>query len=121
VVVDELLSRAISGESLAVLIASFVHDRGVDFDTTVDSVALELGRRFLAGEMPYELADDLANQMWAAMMKKSPDFSELTFSDIAFAIYEAFDAGEYCHPPEKDDPVEAFTIPMLRTILGQDM
>ena len=116
--VDELLRRAISGESLTALIVSAVH-RGADFDATVDSVALELGRRFLKGEMLYELADDLANQMWAAMMNKLPDFSEVTFSEIAFAVYEAFDAGEYYHSPDREDPVEIYTVPMLQEILGQ--
>ena len=91
----------------------------MDFDATVDSLALELGRRFLAGEMQYELADELANCEWAAMMSKSPDFSEVTISDTAFAVYEAFDAGEYYHSPEREDPVEAFTIPMLQAILSQ--
>jgi hypothetical protein len=78
-----------------------------------------LGRRFLASEMPYELANDLANQMWAAMMNKLPEFAEVTFSDIAFAIYEAFDAGEYYHSQDREDPVETFTVPLLRKILGQ--
>jgi hypothetical protein len=43
-VVDELLNRATSGECLAILIVSFVQDRGMDFDAIVDSMALELGR-----------------------------------------------------------------------------
>jgi hypothetical protein len=47
--------------------------------------------------MTYELADGLANQMWAAMMNKAPDFSEVTFSETALSIYEAFDAGECYH------------------------
>jgi hypothetical protein len=57
--------------------------------------------------------------MWAAMMNKSPDFSEVTFSETALAIYPAFDAGEYYHLMERKDPVEAFAIPLLRTILAQ--
>jgi hypothetical protein len=46
-VVDELLNRGTSGESLAILIVSFVQDRGMDFDAIVDSMALELGRSSL--------------------------------------------------------------------------
>ncbi len=56
---------------------------------------------------------------WGAMLNKcGENFSELTFSATAFAVNEAFDAGESFPGPPDQDPVDTLTIPMLRAVLG---
>ena len=87
-----------------------------------DAVALETARRFVEGRLPFEDADWIANQLYAAMMEDGADlgFERYSFAPLAFEIFEAFDGGEFSRAGEKGDPVERYTRPALRAILERN-
>lgn len=83
-----------------------------------NALSLAVARRFLTGEMAYEQADDLANVVYAMMVEDAVGHGDgFEFPEPAFAIYEAFDAGEWDRG-DGSDPVEQYTKPTLKEILS---
>ena len=81
-------------------------------------LSLEVARHFLAGEMAYEDADEIANVVYAVMVEDAVAHGDgFAFPEPAFSIYEAFDAGEWDRG-DGADPVERYTRPALREILS---
>ncbi|MCB9879082.1 MAG: hypothetical protein H6835_15915 [Planctomycetes bacterium] len=80
-----------------------------------NEIAVRLARCCLAGELTFEAADAAANALYSWMLD---DCVERGFPEPAFSIFTAFDAGEFVRDPADGDPVERFTRPALRRILG---
>lgn len=82
-------------------------------------LSLAVANLFMAGEMPYDEADGIANTIYAVMMEDALAYgSGFELPEPAFAIYEAFDAGELDRG-DGSDPVEHHTKPVLRRILNE--
>lgn len=83
-----------------------------------NALLLDVARRFLAGDMPYEDADEIANAVYAVMVEDAIAYGDgFVFPEPAFAIFEAFDAGEWDRG-DGSDPVERYTRPALSEILN---
>jgi hypothetical protein len=82
-------------------------------------LSLAVADRFMAGEMPFDDADGIANTIYAVMVEDALAHGDgFELPEPAFAIYEAFDAGEWDRG-DGSDPVEHHTKPALTMILNE--
>lgn len=102
--------------------------------TTCGTVIEELSKRLAVGfherRMSFDHCDVLMNCLWSAHffnhnclgpesqhMRAELDWS---VTEITWAIFEAFDAGEWHHDPEmRDDPVQEQTVPLVAAIVSK--
>lgn len=77
--------------------------------------ALAVARGYRDGQLTYEVADAIMNDLWPIFLDRSSDVVS-PFWDV----FEAFDAGEYHRCPDRsDDPVVAYTDPMIAELLAR--
>lgn len=73
-----------------------------------ESVAKEVAQRYLRGALDFDIADCAINALSAWMPLEN-------FSECCWAIYRAFDEGEYLHPGQDVGTNEdLFTRPLLK-------
>ena len=97
---------------------AYCAEQGISADDFYNRISLHLARSFVDGLMSFEAADLAMNHIWTFMMDDAVEFGDgFTLAEPAYAIYDAFDAGEYSHGDGRD-PVEAFTRPALERILS---
>lgn len=99
---------------------SYCATTGTDIRVASDSLALHFARCFLRGTLEFDECDLARNSLFHVMT--SEPYFELTggsIPDDAFAVYLAFDEGEYVHPGDQPDDVPAikYTISLLRAVL----
>lgn len=68
---------------------------GLQFDECCNQVALRVARQFDSGDLSYNDGDAAMNVVWAGIVDTLEDSP---MPEPAFAIYEAFDAGEPVAP-----------------------
>lgn len=84
-----------------------------------NALMLSIARRFLDGAMSFDEADGIANTIYALMVEEALGHGDgYTFPEPAYAIYLAFDDGEW-NRGDGIDPVERYTRVGLRRILGE--
>ena len=84
----------------------------------VNDLSVRVAERFIEGGLRFEDADGLANSWFLDVTRSMAD--GLAAPEPAWAIYLAFDRGEYRLPSEAAaDPVEKYTIPLLREVLAE--
>lgn len=83
-----------------------------------DAIGIEIAERFLDGRMSFWDADGVANCLYDAMLADGIEygFEEYSFAEVAFRVFEAFDAGEWHRKGEAGDPAELYTRPLLQRI-----
>jgi hypothetical protein len=113
--VESIIRAAVAGENIAPLIDEYQHSSGASLSETADRLMVAIAERFLDGRLSYSDADQAVNRWWALMcdpelLKSAP------IPELAYAIFGAFDEGEYDHG-DGFDPVEHYTIPLLRAAL----
>ncbi|MDJ0771746.1 MAG: hypothetical protein QNJ12_23370 [Ilumatobacter sp.] len=107
------------GAEFAPVFDRFRTEHGLDLAEACDAIAVAAGRRFLAGELAYDVADALLNAVWVRITDAMVDEGDgFRFPELAYAVYDAFDAGEYDHG-DGLDPVAAHTVPLLREALAE--
>ena len=79
-------------------------------------LALVIARDFEKGAMSFELADSAINSIWAMIVDDLSRHPKFAFPELAYAIYEAFDAGEW-NRGDGRDPVVVYTRPAIGRIL----
>lgn len=74
---------------------------------------------FSEGKLSYEFCDSAMNYLWGFITTPPVFGADKDIPEPAFAIFQAFDAGEYQHPSDSSevDPVEKYTRPMITEIL----
>lgn len=89
----------------------------VDRRDLLNQVALAVARRFTSNSRDFEFCDEVMNGLIGAIVDLSVDAQ---MPEPAFSIYQAFDAGEYCHrgDPREVCPWEKYTRPELEQILA---
>jgi len=80
--------------------------------------AIYFAKAFMAEEIDFDCADGALNDLFSIMITHSHKTDEDFVDSIAFAIYDAFDAGEYS-PLKDEDPVKTRTIPQLQYIFEE--
>jgi hypothetical protein len=106
---DNLILAAIQGKLDNAAFSQYVRYHNIPLAEVFNAFALTIARRFLANTLSFEDADAAMNSLWQCMLPQTPE--------PAYAIFEAFDAGEFEHQPGVD-PVDSITRPALRHILG---
>ena len=80
-----------------------------------DEIALHLARGFYNSELTFAFCDAVMNGIHGIITNADEERPERFWE-----IYLAFDEGEYYHGNNRqEDPVEAYTRPMIARILGQ--
>ena len=99
----------------------FCRGEGMSLHAFCDAFATHVATAYLVGEIDFDYGDEAMNSLFG-MMASEPFFKETqsTIPKMAYAIYEAFDAGEYFHPgdAQNDDPEEKYTRPRLKQLLA---
>jgi len=103
--VDAIVTDLVNGEPVADSIRQHAEE--------TKSPIADVAHAFLDERLTYSEADAAANQLW--MFMQSAD----AIPDLAYAVFDAFDQGEYHHAPG-DDPIVVYTLPKLRAALGHD-
>lgn len=82
----------------------------------LDIIAVSIGKRFLDGTLAYEDGDEIMNTVWSFALRRDE------IPKTMYAIYEAFDAGEYFRESDSEDvdPVEKYTRPALSKLLSSN-
>ena len=79
-----------------------------------DELAIRLARGFNTSELSFEFCDAVLNGIHDIITNADEERPELFWK-----IYLAFDEGEYYHDSNRqEDPVEAYTRPMIAEILN---
>jgi len=102
--------RHIGDRAVLELLQEYMQTSGDSLDAALDSVSVEVGQLFVSGGIKYEDADWVMNALWIVMTQQR------TIPDLAYAVFNAFDQGEFDHG-DGIDPVETYTIPLLHAAI----
>jgi hypothetical protein len=93
--------------------SQFCESSNLEMRDALDAISIDVGRRFLSGALTYEQGDEIMNMVWGYALKRD------TIPKTMYAIYEAFDRGEYLGPKDRKetDPVMRYTRPALQRLL----
>ncbi|MEP5764108.1 MAG: hypothetical protein ABJ308_05925 [Halieaceae bacterium] len=85
-------------------IAAYCRAEGITVDECYNHISLHVAQRFDEGSMSFAEADLAMNTIFGLMINDVCEHNR-DLAQPAYAIYEAFDAGEYDHG-DGADPVE---------------
>lgn len=113
---DDVMRAAIE-EGSGIDLNPIVQRLQVDRRDLLNQVALAVALRFTSNSRDFEFCDDVMNGLIGAIVDLS---LRGHMPEPAFSIYQAFDAGEYCHhgDPREVCPWEKYTRPELERILA---
>lgn len=114
---EAIVRAVVAGDDLASLIGEYQRESGASFSKTSDRLMVTVAEAFLDGRLTYSDADQVANSWWSEMCDPVRLEGE-SIPDLARAIFEAFDEGEYDHG-DGLDPAEHYAIPLLRSALDR--
>jgi len=86
---------------------------------TLDRLSLEVASQYACGKMSFELADEIMNYVFAFAWTQSFLESNRNIPEISFAVYQAFDEGEYHRSKDQrsEHPEEKYTKPLVSELL----
>lgn len=118
--VDDFVALAIGGPVSLADMQAHCAKSGQSLADFCDVFALRVAERYLSGCMDYDCGDAAMNALFA-LTASEPFFAvtDRTVPETAFAIYKAFDEGEYSHDGDSstDVPPEKYTRPRLLAIV----
>ena len=86
---------------------------GCSRSTLYDQIAAHLARGFHASRLDFCFCDAVVNDLFGVITS-----ADERRPDLFWAVYLAFDEGEYYHNNNRnEDPVEAYTRPMIARII----
>lgn len=101
------------------VVEDWMHATGLSRRQICDVVAAWLAFGFDSGRLTFEFADMIANNLHVAAQAEAPcgpsNVTEL-HTPLSWAVYLAFDAGEFTFDPDFD-PVEGNTRPQIADIV----
>ncbi|MBE9610806.1 hypothetical protein [Chitinilyticum piscinae] len=118
---NDLLAKTVAEELSLKCLSRFCSAHACSLPQACDVLAVEIARRFLQGSLQFDQGDVALNHLLAVMTQTEFwTLLENSYPPLAFAIYRAFDAGEYHHPGDAPtlDPVEQYTRPMLLAVFN---
>jgi hypothetical protein len=87
---------------------------GTSRSALYDGIAVRLARGFKNSELSFEFCDAIVNGLYGIITSADEERPQLFWR-----VYLAFDEGEYYHGNDRrEDPVEAYTRPMVAQILA---
>lgn len=114
--VEVLLSKAQEGGLELTGLSVYCLNLGLRPVELLNALSIEVARRFVLGEMPYAVGDDIMNGLFTAIFDVG---MEEVMQQPAFNIYLAIDEGEYQHLGDSDHiaPSERYSRPYLVEML----
>jgi hypothetical protein len=78
-----------------------------------------VAKGFADGKLSYEFCDEAMNYLWGVITTPPVFGPDKNIPEPAFAIYQAFDEGEYYHLGDNREvePMEKYTRPKINQIL----
>ena len=114
---DVISHGAADGRLDADAFRAFARERFASFEDACNAVAIEIARQFQCSQLTFYGADGAVNALQGEMIyRMAHETNDLP--EPAWSIYLAFDAGEWNHG-EADDPVERYTVPLLKAAVGE--
>lgn len=112
--VDEMIDVCASEPPTEEELRAFCQHLGLDRGAALDELSRRVGRAFLDGRIAFERGDSVMNHLFAFCT------SAHILPSLTYAVYEAFDAGEYSRgtDPSSSNPPEQYTKPLLKGILN---
>jgi hypothetical protein len=94
---------------------------GGEKSEALNSLALDLARRYLDGMVSYPVADAIMNNIFSYCTGIIESLPGRTMPEPMFSVFLAFDAGEF-YPDEIRDPTpeKRFTRPLIEAILAKE-
>jgi hypothetical protein len=91
---------------------------GLSLSTFCDNFSRRVAHRFLAGTLDFNAADAAINSLVAFAFDPPAREPEA----YTWAVYHAFDSGEYSHPGDAPDidPAERYTRPELARLVASE-
>jgi len=114
--VEALLRKAQEVTLTLTELSVYCRNLGLRPANLMNTLSVEVSRRFVVGKMSYETGDVIMNSLFSAIIELSMDED---MPQPAFDIYLAFDEGEYQHRGDSAHiaPSERYTRPHLLEIL----
>lgn len=92
---------------------------GLEHGDAIDVVALVAAQQFLDGSISFDKGDQILNLLWIRITDDLVEHgADSPMPELAYKVYDAFDAGEYHHGDGKD-PVTTYTVPALRDVVAE--
>lgn len=96
--------------------------QGMTFRSLCNEVGLRVARRLNGGTLSWEDGDGIMNNIWVSICNTlvfDVQDANLDGLDLAIAVYEAFDQGEFIRQGDDRDPADTYTVPMIRELLAE--
>jgi hypothetical protein len=84
-------------------------------DSALNALAIEIAERYLRGQLSFADADDIANSLFAYATHVG------VLPEPMFAVFLAFDAGEFQPKGDSENPEIKYTRPQLERILSDEV
>ncbi|MFT0869602.1 hypothetical protein [Pseudomonas sp. CAM1A] len=116
--IETLLSTAQRAELKLTDLLSYSRQLGLRPAELLNTLSIEAARRFILGEMSFEMGDDIMNGLFTVILDLGMDEQ---MPQPAFNIYLAFDEGEYQHSGDSEHikPSECYTRLQLLELLRE--
>lgn len=116
--IETLLSTAQRAELKLTDLLFYSRQLGLRPAELLNTLSIEAARRFILGEMSFEIGDDIMNGLFTVIVDLGMDEQ---MPQPAFNIYLAFDEGEYHHSggSEHIKPSECYTRLQLLELLRE--
>jgi len=114
--IELLINSIVEGKEQKSDYAHCASEMNVRLPQLFNLVSIRIAKSFMSGHLSYADADFAMNSVWPAMLDYIMK-SNISLVEPCYAIYEAFDQGEYDHK-DGSDPVEKYTKPLLVKVLG---
>lgn len=109
--IELLIKKIVEGEEQKGDYAYCASEMNVELPQLFNVVSIRIAKSFICGHLSYTDADFAMNSVWPVMLDYIME-SNISLVEPCYAIYEAFDQGEYDHK-DGSDPVEKYTKPLL--------
>ena len=97
-------------------------DLGLATRSLLDAIARYVAHEYASGRLPFQVADELVNELWEYAVAKDPITGEGWIPDYFDSVYVAFDSGEYLRAddPPGTDPAEKYTRTAIAAIIARE-
>jgi hypothetical protein len=94
--------------------------RGLSISDFLDSIGVEIARRYQARERSFDFCDSLVNDLQAELVIRMASNEDVRQPDVFIEVYLAFDAGEFHRlADQSDDPIADFTDPLIDAFVAR--
>jgi hypothetical protein len=118
---DDILALALEAKLRLEDVTAYYSKAKLPPSDVWNSLAIAIAERFLKGQLTFDVADHAINVLNSLMIQDIGESEGAqSLPEPADSIYLAFDRGEYGHHGDGADPVEKYTKPELRKIIGAE-